>query len=250
MRRPAAPIVLLLVAATLSPASSLARGRLRCAGSETMTPLLSRWADAFARRQPAVALQVEGPGSHGALQALLAGTADVAAVSRPLLPSEENALRARFGGFVSTRVGTDTLRLVARRGGAAWRDPRAAVAAFRGGVAGIRPAGRLPGSGTRHEALGMLGLAGPAPGTAALVSPTALHAALRADPTLVGYGGGSSILSDVAPLPGPFLARPLLLVAPGRNPSSIAAAFLAFARSAEGRAIARRSGFEPAEDAP
>lgn len=243
--RPAALLLALL--ATFAPATGtgLVRGRLRCAGSETMAPLLARLADAFVRRQPAATLQVEGPGSHGALQALLSGTADLAAVSRPLLPAEEQALRKRFGGFVVVRLGTDTLRLLARRGGPAWARPLEAAAAFRTPVPGIRAAGRLPGSGTRHEALGMLGVAVPAPGSIALVSPTALQSALRADPSLVGYGSSVALFSDVVALPGPSLPRPLLLVLPGRNPSPVAAAFLEYVDSPESRGIVRASGFEP-----
>jgi len=215
-----------------------------------MAPLLARWAEAFARRQPAVILQVEGNGSRSALQSLLSGTADIAAMSRPLSTSEARALQARFGGFRLLQVGTDTLRLLSRHGGSAWASPRRAVAAFHGADPEIRPAGRLPGSGTRQEALCMLGLREPPRGAIALVSPTALQTALSNDPALVGYGGGSLLLSTIVALPGPALPRPLLLVIPGRNPSSLSAAFLAFLATDEGRAIVRSSGFTPAPDLP
>lgn len=250
MRLPAALCFLVVLLAGTSRGDGLSRGRLRCAGSETMTPLLARWADAFARRQPAIDLQVEGAGSRSAIQALLAGTADIAALSRAPLPSEEASLRRRFGSFRVFRVGTDTLRLLARRGGAAWTRPELAPIAFRGHVDGIRPAGRLPGSGTRHEALTMLGLGRPAPGTLEFVSPVALATALRNDPSFVGYGSATPLLSEVAPLPGPMLERPLLILTPGRNPSKAAGIFLDFVRSREGRGIVAGSGLVPAGAIP
>lgn len=241
------PVALLTMAVQ---GAVLERGHLRCAGSETMAPLLARWADAFIRQQPAVVFQTEGAGSRSAVQSLLAGTADIAALSRPLLPIEESNLRARFGGFTVHHVGSDTLRLLARVGGTAWKHPEAARDAFRAPSDRIRPAGRLPGSGTRHEALGMLGLDAPAPGTQGFVSPVALQAALRRDPSLVGYGSGTSLLSGVAPLPGSGLVRPLVIVVPGRHPTPEIVAFLRFAESEEGRAIVRGSGFQLAVEAP
>lgn len=238
-----------LVAATIARGAVL-QGRLRCAGSETMAPLLARWAEAFARRQPAVVVQIEDKGSRSALLSLLSGTSDIAALSRPLLPSEERMLRERFGGFRLVVAGADTLHLLARHGGAAWARPCRAAAAFRAPDPAMRTAGRLPGSGTRLEALAMLGLGAPPKGSAVLASPTALQSALRSDPALVGYGGRSILLSDIVALPGPTLPRPLVLVAPGRNPSSLASAFLAFVAADEGRSIVRSSGFAPASGTP
>lgn len=250
MRLPAALSILAFLVAGPSHGDGLSRGRLRCAGSETMTPLLARWADAFARRQPAIELQVESSGSRSAIQALLAGTADIAALSRPPLPAEEASLRRKFGSFRVFRVGTDSLRLLARRGGAAWARPELAPIAFRRHVDGIRPAGRLPGSGTRHEALSMLGLDRPAPGTIGFVSPVALATALRNDPSFVGYGSTTPLLSEIAPLPGPVLERPLLILTPGRNPSSTAGIFLDFVGSPEGRGIVAGSGLVPVGASP
>jgi hypothetical protein len=249
LERPTA-LVLLALLAMGAHGAILERGRIRCAGSETMAPLLSRWAEAFARRQPAVVFQMEGVGSRSAVQSLLSGSADLAVLSRPLLPQEESALRARFGDFAVQRAGTDTLRLLARSGGAASRHPAEAVAAFRRPSDKIRPAGRLPGSGTRYEALGMLGLERPAPGTLGFASPVALQNALRRDPSLVGYGSASLLVSGVVALPGPSLARPLLIVVPGTRPAPALEEFLRFARSEEGREIVRQTGFSPAADGP
>jgi len=237
----------------LQPASNdpLVRGRLRFAGSETMAPLLARWADAFARRQPAAVLQIEGRGSESAIRALLSGTADVAALSRPLSPEESAALRARFGEFRVVEVGRDSLRLAARIGGAAWLDPARAPSAFGRNLSDLRGVGRLPGSGTRLEALGMLGLARPVDGTFGLVSPVAVQLALRSDPGLVGYASPAAGLSDVRALPGPGLARTLCLVVPGRNPSNpVVARFLAFLATPEGRGIVVASGFSAADSPP
>lgn len=248
--RPGVALLASVLLVTSFARGDVVQGRLRCAGSETMAPLLARWAEAFARRQPAVVVQIEDRGSRSALLSLLAGTSDIAALSRPLLPSEERLLRERFGGFRLVVAGSDTLHLLARHGGTAWAHPHRAAAAFRSPDPAIRTAGRLPGSGTRLEALAMLGLRAPPYGSAILASPTALQSALRSDPALVGYGGRSILLSDIVALPGPALPRPLVLVAPGRFPSQLSAAFLAFVGTEEGRAIVRSSGFAPASGVP
>jgi hypothetical protein len=247
------PAVFLALVAILAPspsAAALVRGSLRCAGSETMVPLLGRWASAFARLQPAATLHVVGGGSEGAVRALVAGTTDIAALSRALEPSESELLRRRFGAVRVLEVGRDTLRLLARRDGAARRQPDRAALAFRPDASGIpwRGVGRLPSSGTRHEALQMLGVRALAPRAYHLVSPVAVQLALRHDPSLVGYGSAAGLLSDVRPVGTLFLERPLTLVVPVPalgNP--VVARFLTFLSSEEGRAIVRESGFAPPE---
>lgn len=235
-------------AATAPAEEVLVRGRLRCAGSETMAPLLARWADAYARRQPAVTLVVEGRGSESGVRALLAGTADIAAMSRPLDSLEARALRRRFGGFQVVPVGRDTLRLMARRGSSAEAQPELAVEAFRGRVASPRPVGRLPLSGTRREALEMLGMGSPATGALGMVSPIAVQLALRADARLVGYGSNAVRVSDVGSLPGPALVRPLsLVVARQATRDPVLESFLRFLETDQADEILRMSGFA-AED--
>jgi len=223
----------------------LVRGGMRCAGSETMVPLLARWGAAFARLQPAANLQVQGGGSEGAVQALVAGTTDIAALSRPLEPAEAVALRRRFGGFRVIEVGRDTLRLLARRDAVAMRAPeRAALAFHPASTPLLRGAGRLPSSGTRREAMQMLGVGSFPSGGLHLVSPVAVQLALRHDPFLVGYGSSSGLLSDVGAVGPRFLERPLSLVVPEpslRNP--VVGRFLSFLDSPEGRRIVRESGF-------
>ena len=237
----------LILAMTQSPvASPLVRGSLRCAGSETMVPLLGRWAAAFARLQPAATLQVLGGGSEGAVRALVGGTTDIAALSRGLEPGELDVLQRRFGEVRVLEVGRDTLRLLARRDGVARQDPSRAALAFFPGISGVawRGVGRLPSSGTRHEVLQMLGVRALDPQAIHLVSPVAVQLALRHDPFLVGYGSAAGLLSDVRPVGPLFLERPLTLVVPLpalRNP--VVSRFLAFITSGEGRAIVRESGF-------
>jgi ABC-type phosphate transport system substrate-binding protein len=215
-----------------------------------MAPLLARWADAYARRQPAVTLVVEGRGSESGIRSLLEGTADIAALSRPLDSSEAKALTARFGGFEILPVGLDTLRLMARRGSLAWADPGSAAKAFHPGGPQPRPVGRLPLSGTRREALQMLKIETPRRGVLGLVSPIAVQLALRADGNLVGYGSNSVRLSDVENLPGPTLVRPLsLVVSKSSSSNPVLPSFLRFLASDQAREILRQSGFAPV-DAP
>lgn len=240
---------LLIAGGSASPAPAedlLVRGRLRCAGSETMAPLMARWADAYARRQPAVSLVVEGRGSESGIRALLEGTADIAALSRPLDSLEARSLRARFGGFRVVAIGRDTLRLMARRGSLAAIRPDLAPEAFRAGTGNPRPVGRLPLSGTRREAMEMLRLQTPRLGALGLVSPIAVQLALRADAGLVGYGSHSVRLSDVQSLPGPQLVRPLsLVVVRTERADPVLESFLGFLATDKAAEILLMSGFAP-----
>lgn len=240
---------LLLIVEGAPPAyadEELVRGRLRCAGSETMAPLLARWADAYARRQPAVTVVVEGRGSESGIRSLLEGTADIAALSRPMDSAEARALVRRFGGFELIPVGWDTLRLMARRGSFASAHPPLAAKAFHSGNTFPKPVGRLPLSGTRREAMEMLRLQAPRKGAMGLVSPIAVQLALRSDGDLVGYGSNSVRLSDVENLPGPMLVRPLSLVVPRTTATnSVLPSFRAFLASRQAGEILRQSGFAP-----
>jgi phosphate transport system substrate-binding protein len=65
-------------------------------GSDTMVILNQRWAEQFMKKNPAAKLQVTGGGSGVGLAALVNGTTDIAASSRPIKEAETEMIRARF----------------------------------------------------------------------------------------------------------------------------------------------------------
>ena len=65
-------------------------------GSDTMVIMNARLAEAFMAKNPGTMIQVTGGGSGVGLAALINGTTDIAAASRPIKTSEVDKLKARF----------------------------------------------------------------------------------------------------------------------------------------------------------
>ena len=65
-------------------------------GSDTMVIMNARLAEAFMAKNPAATLQVTGGGSGVGIAALINGTTDIAASSRPIRTSEIDKLKSRF----------------------------------------------------------------------------------------------------------------------------------------------------------
>ena len=65
-------------------------------GSDTMVIMNARLAEAFMAKNPGATLQVTGGGSGVGIAALINGTTDIAAASRPIKASEVDKLKARF----------------------------------------------------------------------------------------------------------------------------------------------------------
>jgi phosphate transport system substrate-binding protein len=65
-------------------------------GSDTMVIMNARLAEAFMAKQPGTMVQVTGGGSGVGIAALINGTTDIAASSRPIKTSEIEKLKARF----------------------------------------------------------------------------------------------------------------------------------------------------------
>jgi phosphate transport system substrate-binding protein len=70
---------------------------VRIVGSDTMVNLLQAWAEHYGELRPSIMVQVTGGGSGVGIAALVDGTADVAAASRAMRPSERNHLEGRDG---------------------------------------------------------------------------------------------------------------------------------------------------------
>lgn len=72
-------------------------GTLTIIGSDTLSALELRWIDAFRAKNPDALIQLQAPGSASAPVALLAGAADIGAMSRPMNAREERRFRDRYG---------------------------------------------------------------------------------------------------------------------------------------------------------
>ena len=72
-------------------------GTLTSLGSETLSNLMTHWAEGFRVVYPQVVIQIEAKGSAAAPPALLAGTTQLGPMSRPMRPSEHEAFVQRYG---------------------------------------------------------------------------------------------------------------------------------------------------------
>lgn len=86
--------VALLIAA-IAPAVFAAKP-VTITGSDTMVIMNARLAEAFMAKNPGTFVQVTGGGSGVGIAALINGTVDIAAASRPMKASETEKLKARF----------------------------------------------------------------------------------------------------------------------------------------------------------
>lgn len=87
-------LVLALAALTLPLAAAGKPFTIK--GSDTMVIMNARLAEAFMAKNPGTVVQVTGGGSGVGIAALINGTTDIAAASRPIKTSEIEKLKARF----------------------------------------------------------------------------------------------------------------------------------------------------------
>src|SRR6185436_8382636 len=87
-------ILTTLAAALATPL--LAQRPVTIKGSDTMVIMNARLAEAFMAKSPGAVIQVTGGGSGVGIAALINGSTDVAASSRPIKTSEKDKLKARF----------------------------------------------------------------------------------------------------------------------------------------------------------
>ena len=77
-------------------------------GSDTMVILNQRWAETYMAGHPGIVIQVTGGGSGTGISALIAGSTDVCAASRPMKPEEVEQIRRKQGAPpVETPVAKD-----------------------------------------------------------------------------------------------------------------------------------------------
>lgn len=99
------------LAASAAPTTTEKSG-IQDIGSDTMVNLAQAWAEAYAKVDPAVSIEVSGGGSGVGIAALINGTADIANASRKLEPEEvEKAKKSTGKEPVEFMVGYDGLAI-------------------------------------------------------------------------------------------------------------------------------------------
>jgi len=79
-------------------------------GSDTMVQLCQRWAEKYMKTNTGVRIQVTGGGSGTGISALINGTTDICAASRPMKDGEKMKLRERYGSTgIEVRTAKDGL---------------------------------------------------------------------------------------------------------------------------------------------
>jgi phosphate transport system substrate-binding protein len=245
-------------------------------GSDTMVILAQRWIELYKRDRPEAVVQLTGGGSETGIAALINGTTDIAAASRPMTTGETTRAEARHGRHVAqvpvafdalaifvneanpiTALSLDDLRRIFRGDVTSWRE-------LGGKDAPIAIYGRDHNSGSnayfRHEilqdedfGLEVLNLVG----TASVVDSVAK------DRNGIGYGGiayvaGTKTLRLKARPDAPAVAAtdehvrdgsyPLsrrLWLHVAEPPDADTAAFLAWVQSDAGQGVVAQVGFYP-----
>lgn len=83
---------------------------IRIKGSDTMLILTRRWAESYMTTHPGISVYAEGGGSATGVQALIRGTVDICAASRPLTSEEVKPLAEKYRSIgVSIFVAKDAL---------------------------------------------------------------------------------------------------------------------------------------------
>lgn len=109
MWRPRTTVATALGIGALLTVAALQRPTITIKGSDTMVILCQRWTELYPHRER-VRFQVTGGGSGTGVAALLNGTTDICASSRPLRPAEIEQLRRKYGSRgVEVRVARDGL---------------------------------------------------------------------------------------------------------------------------------------------
>jgi phosphate transport system substrate-binding protein len=72
-------------------------GNLSSVGSDTLNNVMTLWAESFQRFYPGVKIQIEGKGSSTAPPALIAGSAQLGPMSRPMKSTETDQFEKKYG---------------------------------------------------------------------------------------------------------------------------------------------------------
>jgi phosphate transport system substrate-binding protein len=239
---------------------------LRIKGSDSMLLLVQRLAEQYMLRYPGAVVDVEGGGSAAGITALIDGSVDLCATSRPLSPEEVSALAKRHRSLgVSILCAKDALNVIVHPSNPVTDLPlKRAVEIFTGAVTRWedgRPIvvyNREPNSGTylyfeEHVLLGdeYTDDALTVPGARAMT------AAVAGDPAGIGYGT-SAYSEGVKPVAidgvypteehvrnGRYPICRYLYFYSVHQPAGEIKRFLDWAVSEEGQGVARANGYIP-----
>ncbi len=85
-------------------------GSLKSIGSDSLNNLMTLWAEDFRKIYPSATIEIEGMGSSTAPPALIAGTAQLGPMSRPMRAAESDQFEGKYGYKpTAIRVAVDTL---------------------------------------------------------------------------------------------------------------------------------------------
>ncbi len=256
----------IFVACSQPPSTPPAPVLIRLSGSTSMQPLIRELATAYSARYPHVSFDFSAVGSGAGLEALRRGDADLALVSRELLPEEEYDPRTGERLVAYTVVARDGIAVVVSES-----NPLRQLSLYQvrnildgqvlswnelGGVsADIIVVSREDGSGTRavFETLVMYGRSMTStalimPGSEAVRDYVASHEGaigylsmgyLEAGVTAVELDGVRLERQSVED--GSYLITRSLLLVSKPEPDASTAAFMQFARSPAGQAIVQRT---------
>lgn len=99
---------ILLAVAAVAPQNET----LTVKGSDTMVILVQQWAEKYMGSHKGAVVQVTGGGSGTGISALINGTTDICASSRPIKASEVQKIREKYGrGAVEIKVAKDGIAL-------------------------------------------------------------------------------------------------------------------------------------------
>ncbi len=105
-------LIFLALVAILTSAAFAPKKTITIKGSDTMVILCQRWSEKFSQQNPSIQFQVTGGGSGTGIAALINGTTDICASSRPIKPAEVEQLKAKFNTKgVEIKVARDGLSI-------------------------------------------------------------------------------------------------------------------------------------------
>jgi phosphate transport system substrate-binding protein len=91
-------------------------GILTSIGSDTMSALMTYWAQGFKKIYPGDSVQIESKGSNTAFPALITGSSQIGPMSRPAKQAEEDAFEGKYGYKVSrVRTAIDTVAIIVNK---------------------------------------------------------------------------------------------------------------------------------------
>jgi len=91
--------IVLVVLATIGFAFMPTVNKITLKGSDTMVILTQKWAEVYMKNNPSSQVQVTGGGSGVGISALINGSTDIAASSRPMKSTEIQKLKDRYNSY-------------------------------------------------------------------------------------------------------------------------------------------------------